>query len=528
MSIAIIYTRVSTVEQAEKQSLDNQENICREFAARRNLEVEKVFVEAGESAKTANRTQLLEMIRYCQLAKARIKYIIVYKLDRFARNAEDHLTLKSMFLKLGIQLLSATELIENTTTGKLMEVILSGFSEFDNSVRAERSRGGMKTRVEQGCWVHAGPVGYKNIKDSQKRPTLEPDHMAPAVTAFLKEFAKGLYTQKQAVKVAHRYGIMTKPGKRKDGTPRPSKPISANGVYRLLRNPIYCGQVESSMMTGQVQGIHPPLITPEEHLTILAILDGRKRTLQPSPRNKDGWPLRGFITCFNCGHPLTGSTSRGRNASYSYYHCVKCKGRVRIQRDAAHTQFKALLARVGPSSSSLRLFREIVLRRWDKEYRTVQQERRKLDDQIRDCEDTKNALVDKVVTGVFDDDTYKHQADRLAVRKAELELARSELHEGEVEKEQIVDSCINFMANAGELWATADTQNQQRFQRMVFPSGLSCKYANGFGTAQMGECYKEIQLEQAQNEKAADNDAAAFDNNNTLVVPRGFEPLLPA
>jgi site-specific DNA recombinase len=63
---AVIYTRVSTLEQAESnKSLDTQEKDCRSFAARKNIDVEKVFEERGESAKTADRTELKALLRFC-------------------------------------------------------------------------------------------------------------------------------------------------------------------------------------------------------------------------------------------------------------------------------------------------------------------------------------------------------------------------------------------------------------------------------------------------------------------------------
>jgi len=56
-NVAVIYTRVSSEEQVNNMSLGEQERICREFIAHRpeNLTVDKVFVEEGESAKTAEK-----------------------------------------------------------------------------------------------------------------------------------------------------------------------------------------------------------------------------------------------------------------------------------------------------------------------------------------------------------------------------------------------------------------------------------------------------------------------------------------
>ena len=84
---SVIYTRVSTIEQAEKGfSLGGQEKECRRFAQQNSFEVVKVFVERGESAKTQDRTQLLKLIKYAIENKKHLSCLVVWKLDRFARN----------------------------------------------------------------------------------------------------------------------------------------------------------------------------------------------------------------------------------------------------------------------------------------------------------------------------------------------------------------------------------------------------------------------------------------------------------
>ena len=249
MGNTVIYTRVSTAEQAEnKQSLDTQETSCRDFAARHDLEIDKVFREEGESAKTADRTQLLKMIDYCKEHKGEVKCVLVYKVDRFARRAEDHLMLKALFTKLGVQLLSATEPIEGSNTGRLMETILAGFAEFDNGVRAERSGNGMRARLEEGGWVHIAPTGWRNVKDELKRPTIEPDdNTAPMVKRLLREFLKGTYTPTEAVRLARKFGLKDKRGE---------KPIAQNTVYKILRSPLNAGLVHGKSLKEMKRGLH--------------------------------------------------------------------------------------------------------------------------------------------------------------------------------------------------------------------------------------------------------------------------------
>src|SRR5579863_6233292 len=98
----IIYCRVSSKEQAEGTSLDSQRLACEEYARAKNTEVIRVFVERGESAKFADRTQLLELIEFCREHKGSINSLIVWKVDRFARNVTDHFSIKATLAKYGV------------------------------------------------------------------------------------------------------------------------------------------------------------------------------------------------------------------------------------------------------------------------------------------------------------------------------------------------------------------------------------------------------------------------------------------
>src|SRR5271169_1762407 len=116
----IIYCRVSSKEQIEGTSLESQETACREYAEAKHINVLRVFVEQGESAKFADRTQLVELIDFCRLNKGSVQSLIVWKLDRFARNVGDHFHIKATLAKYGVAIISVTEPIDGNPEGKLM------------------------------------------------------------------------------------------------------------------------------------------------------------------------------------------------------------------------------------------------------------------------------------------------------------------------------------------------------------------------------------------------------------------------
>jgi len=131
---AVIYVRVSTKEQTENLSLPTQLRACEEYCRRQGYEILERFHEEGESAKTTDRSQLQKLLTFCRLNKGRVHFVVVFNLTRFARDKYDHFALRSHLQSLGISLRSATEPIDDTSTGKLMEGVRAAFAQSHNDV----------------------------------------------------------------------------------------------------------------------------------------------------------------------------------------------------------------------------------------------------------------------------------------------------------------------------------------------------------------------------------------------------------
>jgi DNA invertase Pin-like site-specific DNA recombinase len=68
------------------------------------------FREEGESAKTADRTELQKLLKFCRTNKGRVQFAVVFNLTRFARDKYDHFALRAHLKSLGISLPSASNL----------------------------------------------------------------------------------------------------------------------------------------------------------------------------------------------------------------------------------------------------------------------------------------------------------------------------------------------------------------------------------------------------------------------------------
>jgi hypothetical protein len=87
---AVIYIRVSTKEQTENLSLSTQLKACEEYCQRQGFHVLARFREEGESAKTADRTELQKLLQFCRKNKGAVQFVVVFNLTRFARDKYDH------------------------------------------------------------------------------------------------------------------------------------------------------------------------------------------------------------------------------------------------------------------------------------------------------------------------------------------------------------------------------------------------------------------------------------------------------
>ena len=230
---AVIYVRVSTKEQTENLSLPTQLRACEEYCRREGYEVLERFKEEGESAKTTDRTELQKLLKYCRTHKGKVHFVIVYNLTRFAREKYDHFALRAFLKSLGISLRSATEPIDDTSTGKLMEGVLAAFAQFDNDVRSERTRAGMQAALEQGRWTFVPPLGYLNApKWSGKSLIPDPERGALVRRAF-EEFATGRFTKEEALDKIARLGFRTRKG----------LTLNPQSFGRMLTNRLYAGLI---------------------------------------------------------------------------------------------------------------------------------------------------------------------------------------------------------------------------------------------------------------------------------------------
>ena len=454
---AVIYCRVSTKEQVDDgNSLVMQERICREYAVKNGYEIAEVFIEQGESAKSADRTQLQILLKYCAIKKHGISAVIAYKLDRVSRNTDDYSQIRIVLKRYGIEIKSTSEYFENTPAGRFMENIIANVAQFDNDVRAERCTGGMKEAVREGRYVWKAPVGYDNVKINGKS-TIAPNENAPLVRKVFELIASGLYSTEAVRIMMAEHGLV---GKK-------MSPINHSYFYRMIRNRLYTGDIV--MFGERSRGTFEPIITEQLFEKVQRVVTGRKNKITHYLHENPDFPLRRFVVD-ELGNNLTGYWSKGEYKKFPYY-TFKQPGTL-IRKEVLETKFLDFLALFEFNTNNLKNLHKGLVAAFAK--KEVKNQNNYV--QIEATLEAKNKELDHYVTldrtGDISKATFK---DRVA--KLEAEIAGLNDHLATRPKisydiKDLMHFAEKMLKNPRQLWKNSHFELQKRLQKFYFPLGI--------------------------------------------------------
>jgi len=474
----VIYCRVSSKEQAEGTSLESQEVACRDFARAKSIKILKVFVERGESAKFADRTQLLQLIDFCRRNKSKVQALIVWKVDRFARNVADHFNVKATLMKYGVRIMSVTEPIDTNPEGKLMETILAGFAQFDNDIRAMRCTQGMRQRLQDGIYPFKPPLGYKSSTENgeNKRRPDEPDQpLFGLLQKAWKEFATGAYTKAEVRRLMSSWGVVTR-----NGTAIPPQSVDS-----LFSNPYYAGILVDPWSGEEYQGKHVAMVTRQEFAQVQQTIGKRRRSV-PHQKERPEFPLRGFVRCDDCRRPLTGSLSRSRSRRYAYYHCYskRCGAYGRSwPADTIHREFLGFLDTVAPNADLIPKVEALVRQVAEQHWSQHRSRKVRLDSRLKDVNRQIGELLRLKTQGLITDQEFIEQKAALSEQRMALESRTLDNHLDPDKASKDLREVMRPLSNLRATWTSLVGPSRGRFQQLVLPVG----FAKGkVGTAELG------------------------------------------
>ena len=287
---AVIYARFSSHNQTE-QSIEGQLRECYEYARRHDLTIEGEYIDRALTGTTDKRPSFLKMINDSK--KKTFDYVLVYQLDRFARNRYDSANYKAKLKKNGVRVLSARENISDDASGILIEGVLESMAEYYSAELSQKVKRGFRESLSKGYFTGGRDLFGYDVVD--KRWVLNPDEAA-IVKEIFDRYKHGEKTHSIATRLNER-GI-----RNKNGTE-----FGIDSITRILHNKKYTGKIEYN---GEIYTNVTPAIVDEETFNecqrIVAMHQHRQKTLH----SHSPYFLSGRLFCGKCGSNITSESGK--------------------------------------------------------------------------------------------------------------------------------------------------------------------------------------------------------------------------
>ncbi|MEK7112087.1 MAG: recombinase family protein [Patescibacteria group bacterium] len=479
---AVIYSRVSTSEQADEgNSLITQEKDCRKYASENGYEIPEdgVFIERGESAKTADRTQLQKLLMYCSQKKNQISAVIIYKIDRLSRNTDDYSQLRLMLKRFGVSIRSATELIEDTPLGKFMENTMANVAQFDNDVRSERCSNGMREAMREGRYVWGAPVGYSNGALYYGKATIAQNGMAPMVRRVFEVIATGLQATDEVWRQMCAEGLQKKNG----------KPVSRTYFPEMLRNELYMGWI-NKFGERHKGTTFEPIVSEELFAQVQRVLKNKGHKVAQYKTDNPDFPLRRFISN-PLGIKLTGSWAKGRSAKYPFYRFGGKGGN--YARDEFEKQFSAVMDSYRFENNDIEKLKRFIRTEFNEATKSEREYAQKLKKMVDELSSRQTALIQKNLSGVLSDAVLKEQLALIDKETLDAQAILTSLHNTDTSPEEAIKFAERYLAQPSVIWRNADIATKTKLQWFQFPSGVVFDGHN-FGTTEVCSVFKAKEL----------------------------------
>ena len=304
---AVIYARYSTDSQRE-ESIEGQIRECTAYAEKNGFTVVKHYIDRAVSAKTDNRPQFQQMIKDSE--RGIFDVIIVWKLDRFARNRYDSARYKTQLKRNGVKLVSATEVISAGPEGIILESVLEGYAEYYSADLSEKVVRGMTENALKGIY-NGGTIPFGYMIDETRH--YQPDPLlAPYVEQTFQKYADGA-TMTDLRDWLKAHNIKNSMGGE----------MSYNTIQRMLSNRRYIGELR---LRDVVQPNAIPALVSEDLFNKVQEKLAKNKKAPARHKAEESYLLTTKLYCGKCGALMFGESGVSHTGKmYTYYKCATAK-----------------------------------------------------------------------------------------------------------------------------------------------------------------------------------------------------------
>lgn len=413
----VALARVSSREQErEGFSLDVQVDALTRYAERQLGSIVKLFRVAETASKSSERTVFKEMLAYAKTNADKIDGLLVYKIDRAARNLFDYVDLERLKSINGVPLIAVSQPTESTPAGRMQRRVLASMASFYTEQQSLDVREGIARRAQSGLFVGMTPYGYDNVR-IEGRSIVRVDEQAAANVRFI--FNLYAYERHTLGMICNRLAA--------DGINYlPEKPAwTRSKVHNILRDRSYIGELRYQ---GQWHpGKQPPIVDRSTFMRVQALLGDRVY------KANDLVYAGGLIRCGHCGNLITGESviKKATGKEYVYYRCTMYNQpghpRIRLREQQIDEQIQALFARIKQPDTVREWFARTLLEWTKDQQKSSKKTISGIERELTLLREQQDRLLNLRLLEEIDADTYAAKStdlrDRIAVLTTQIDAA---------------------------------------------------------------------------------------------------------
>ena len=448
--VAVVWTRVSTKEQAENNnSLDVQVKECEAYAQKKNIKIVEYFGGTNESAKKEG-VLFKKMITKVSMMKE-VNIILVSHFDRFSRAGEEGMLTKKILKSKGVFVVSATQPTDpDSVSGEFMENILFLVSKFENNLRKDKCEAGMRESLERGDWYSKPPLGFDKFIENGKRVI--------KVNATGELLRKAFYWKAEGcsnVEILQRLKAL-------------GLKLYKQRLTEIFHNPFYCGKIKHAFLDGEIVKGNQEVLVSEE---IFNKVNGIESNIgYTHAAETPMYPLKRHIICANCGCYMTGYEVKSKGCHYYKCNTAGCKSNQ--NRNKIHDSYTNLLSEYVVPKELTPIFQKVLSKVFKEKNVGQSQLHKELSKKFTECENKIKDVNLKYGLGKIPTESYETTIDSLKEEKAGIESELGKAQENLSNLEQFIDKSIQLSCNLDSLWKTSSFQIQQKLQNLLFPKGV--------------------------------------------------------
>lgn len=507
--LAVIYCRVSSIAQTTRgDGLSSQKTRCLEYANARGYTVLETFSDDA-SGSLIDRPGMKSMLAFLKKHQRAGMIVLIDDISRLARGVKAHIELRAAIGMAGGMLESPSVEFGDDADSELQEYILATVAQHQRRKNAEQTKNRMRSRVINGYWPFACPVGYRHQRvPGHGRLLVRDEPLASIVQEALEGYASGRF-QIQAEVVRFFEGFPEFP---RDG----KGSIRHQQVVDILTRAVYAGYVYApSWDIALRKGHHEGLISYETHLRIQERLNGNARAPNRKDLNED-FPLRGAVACGHCGSALTACWSKGRMSYHAYYLCHKrgCESYGKsIRRELIEAEFERLLQGIQPTENLFKAARAMFKDLWNHRLASGTARAKALKAELTKVEQQVGQFLDRIADATVPSviSAYESRIKNLEDRR--IVLAESIAKTGRPLRsfDETLRTALDFLASPCQLWTSGRIEDKRAVLKLAFADRLTYVRNEGFRTPIFSLPFKAL---------------AQFEGGNLgMAPPTGIEPV---